>query len=150
MCTISESDQERPDNGRREAHSDAEWTKLAHCYFFGKTVKDQRFANASITALIEKMQEIDRYPTGLASEVYQFTSKCDGLRQLIIDVHVWKGLGSWVKAPHDDATALVEFLQDVIKALAAEGANIQDPDAEMPWHVKCAYDVHGSAEVCEG
>lgn len=149
VTTIGREDQDASDDGRSEAHSDAEWTKLAHCYLLGKSIRDQKFANASITAITEKMDETDRYPTGLASEVYAFTTKGDNLRQLIVDVHVWKGLGQWIRAPHDDTDGPAEFMQDVLNSMATEGASIHEEDVTMPWDVQCAYHVHGRGEVCD-
>ena len=149
IYSITTVDQDAPDNGHSEAHADAEWTRLAHCYIFAITVKDEKFANACIDAIVEKMHEIDRYPTGIASEVYQFTSAGDSLRELLVDVHVWKGLGSWVRRPHDDADGPVEFLQDVIQGLATEGENIHDPEANMPWDIDaCWYHSHKVTEKC--
>lgn len=104
IFSFTNNDQDIPDNGRRRAHADAEWTRLAHCYLFGLSLKDEAFTNASIDAIIEKMTISDRYPTGIASEVYRFTPAGDDLRGLLVDVHVWRGRGTWVKAPHDDAT----------------------------------------------
>ena len=131
-------------------HADAEWTRLAHCYLFGLSLKDEAFTNASIDAIIEKMVISDRYPTGIASEVYQFTPTGDNLRELLVDVHVWKGRGTWVKAPHDDATGPMEFLQDVIGGLGTAGPEIHEADAEMPWEeAPCAYyHVHEATGQC--
>ena len=151
ICSITTGDQLRQDNGRTQAHYDAEWTRLAHCYLFGMTVGDEKFANASIDAIIEKMADTDRYPTGIASEVYQFTSEGDNLRELLVDVHVWKGLGKWVRKPHDDAEGPMEFLQDVIQGLATAGEKIYDPEADMPWEGgTCYYHVHEVTGMCSG
>lgn len=94
LFSIAVENQDHPDDGVSETHADAEWTKLAHCYIFGITVKDERFANAAVSALVEKMIEIDRYPTGIASEVYACTPRDDNLRRFIVDLHVYKGQGS--------------------------------------------------------
>jgi hypothetical protein len=103
-------------------------------------VRDERFANASIDAIIEKMTVSERYPTGIASEVYQHTNTGDNLRELLVDVHVWQGQGTWVKAPHDDATGPMEFLHDVIQGLATAGGDIYEEDAEVPWQeAPCLY-----------
>ena len=130
-------------------HLDAEWTKLAHCYLLGITIKDEKFANACIDAIIEKMDEIDRYPTGIASEVYQFTQNGDSLRKLIVDVHVLRGYGKWVRHPHDDAEGPVEFLQDVINGLATVGEKMYDFESALPWEVdRCLYHSHEVTEKC--
>lgn len=114
------------------------------------TVKDERFANASTTAIIEKMKELDWYLTGIASEVYQYTQPDDKLRQLLVDLHVWKGQGSWIKPPHGDADAPKEFLQDVIAGLTRVGSDMYEADAEMPWEVDgCAYHTHARGEPCK-
>ena len=146
----SPEDEDMEDDGKSEAHNDAEWTKLAHCYLFAITVQDERFANASINAIVEKMQEIDRYPTGIAGEVYQYTQPGDKLRQLIVDVHVRKGLGNWVRPPHDDAEGPKEFLQDVINGLVAVGGGLYEDEVPMPWEAKCRYHTHVVTRKCEG
>ena len=150
IFSFTENDQDQPDNGRHVVHADAEWTRLAHCYLFAIAVRDERFANASIDALIEKMTVADRYPTGIASEIYQNTTANDNLRELLVDVHVWQGQGRWVKAPHDDATGPVEFLQDVIQGLATAGGDIYQADAEVPWQeAPCLYyHVHEATGRC--
>lgn len=149
ICSIGEGDQLRPDNGRAQAHPDAEWTRLAHLYIFGKGIGDEKFANACIDAIIEKMTESDRYPTGIASEVYQFTPAGDKLRKLLVDVHVRKGLGKWVKRPHDDADGPMEFLQDVIQGLATAGEKLYDLDWVMPWEATtCFYHTHRGSGRC--
>ena len=132
VYSITDTDQDGPDDGRAQIHSDAEWTRLAHCYLLTVKIRDERFGNACIDAIIEKMIEIDRYPTGIASEVYPFTSTGDKLRKLIVDVHVWKGMGNWVRLPHDDANGPIVFMQDVIAGLAKAGGRIYG-DSEMPW-----------------
>jgi hypothetical protein len=33
----------------------------------------------------------DRYPTGIATEVYNYTAPGDKLRSLVVDLHVWRG-----------------------------------------------------------
>lgn len=147
--SVSEADRDTPDDGSSWIHDDGEWTKLAHCYLFGVTVKDEGFANASITAVVEKMTELDRYPTGIASDVYQYTQPGDKLRQLLVDLHVWRGQGTWIKPPHGDADAPKEFLQDVIGGLARVGSDIYEADAEMPWEANgCAYHTHAGGERC--
>ena len=146
----SAGDQDVEDDGESEAHNDAEWSRLAHRYFFGNTVKDERFANASIDAMIDKMEEVDRYPTGIASEVYTYTEPGDKLRQVIVDVHVWKGLSTWIKPPHDDANGPKDFFQDVVQGMQAAGVNLYDENAPMPWDSQCAYHSHALTSKCEG
>ena len=45
--------------------------------------------------MISNSHSQDRYPTGLATELYARTPPGDKLRSLIVDLHVWKG-----KQPH--------------------------------------------------
>lgn len=152
IYSVTDQDEDRPDNGRRQVHSDAEWMRLAHCYIFALAVKDERFANASIDALIEKMMISDRYPTGIASEVYQWTPAGNNLRSLLVDIHVWKGRGFFVKPPHDDASGPMEFLQDVINELAAAGGKIHEDGVSMPWEdAPCVfYHEHDATAQCPG
>jgi len=113
-------------------------------------VKDERFANAAVSALIEKMTESDRYPTGIASEVYACTPRDDNLRRFIVDLHVYKGQGSWIRAPHGDADAPREFIQDVINGLAVAGSSIYEDDVQMPWDRGiCEYHKHTVTPRCE-
>ncbi|KAK3725079.1 hypothetical protein LTR37_000590 [Vermiconidia calcicola] len=134
-------------------YSDAEWTRLAHLYLLGVTLKDEKFANTVITCIIEKMGEADRYPTGIASEVYACTPAGDGLRELIVDVHVWKGHGTWISAPHDDADAPKELFTDVIAALAKVGGEIHEEGALMPWEGRgkecMRYHAHEGTARCK-
>ena len=148
IFSVSARDQDQPDNGRSKVHDDSEWTKLAYCYLFGLTVRDEKFANASISAIIEKMIEVDRYPTGIASEVYDLTKDGDELRKLLTDIHVWRGQGTWLKPPHGDADAPKEFLQDVITGLVKAGSELYE-DVAMPW-VKngCVYHSHQVTDRC--
>ena len=150
IFSVTDDDQDIPDDGRRAVHADAEWTRLAHCYLLAKTIRDESFANAAIDGIIEKMTASDRYPTGIASEVYQYTAGGDRLRELLVDVHVWKGRGTWMQAPHDDATAPVQFLQDVIQGLASAGSKIHAEEVIVPWEEKpCAfYHVHVATQKC--
>ena len=151
IVSISEGDIERPDNGRTATHNDAEWTKLAHAYLFGVTVKDERFANAYISAIIENVTETLRFPSGIATEVYQFTQSGDNLRKLIVDLHVWSGKGTSIQRPREDADGPKEILQDVTGGLAAAGARFHDPDMQMPWTLdECAYHSHDGTGRCGG
>ena len=144
IFSILPSDREDVDDGK-----DAEWTRLAHCYLFGITIRDESFSNASIDAILEKMEDAEWYPTGVASEVYAYTSPGDNLRKLIVDMHVWCGQGTWIDAPHDDANGPVEFLQDVIRGMAKEGSDIYEKDVKMPWETNgCAYHTHLVTAKC--
>lgn len=82
------ADQDPPDTGNEDTNADGEWTELAHAYLFGRKVQDEGFANACVTALIEKVQETEHFPTGIASEVYACTRPGDRLRNLLVDLHV--------------------------------------------------------------
>ncbi|KAK3698450.1 hypothetical protein LTR37_016921 [Vermiconidia calcicola] len=153
IYSVDVGDRNGPDSNDLEAYSDAEWTRLAHLYLLGITLKDERFANTIITCIIEKMGEADRYPTGIASVVYACTPAGDGLRKLIVDVHVWKGHGTWISEPHDDADAPKDFLTDVIAALAEAGGQIHKEGALMPWEGKgrqcMRYHTHEGTAKCE-
>lgn len=142
------TDQDTRDYGRAESHADGEWTKLAHCYFFAKVVRDEAFGNAAVTALIEKVKETERFPTGLAGEVYTYTQTGDKLRALIVDLHVWLGAGTCLVAPHEDAEGPVEFLQDVIAEMAEAGGKARE-DGERLWESDpCAYHEHRVTSRC--
>lgn len=149
IYTVHPENIERPDNGRQETHNDAEWVKLAYCYFFGLLVKDDRFTNACISAIVEKVKETERFPSGIASDVYEYTTEGDKLRKLIVDLHVWFGKGSCIKKPHEDADGPKEFLQDVINGLALAGPEIHDEEIEMPWERNvCRYHTHSVWAQC--
>lgn len=142
---------EQADMLNDETHADYEWSKLAGCYVFGVTVKDEKFANSCIDAIIEKIKTEDWYPTGMAPEIYEYTEEGDKLRKLIVDMHVEKGFGQWTEAPHDDALGPLEFKQDVIKGLGASlSGNGWSGAGEEPWVVdKCAYHSHELTARCE-
>lgn len=150
VYSITNDDQDSPDDGHCVVHADAEWARLAQCYLLASVVKDERFANAAIDAIVEKMTISDRYPTGLASEVYQGTSKGDNLRKLLVDVHLWKGLGTWLGAPHDDSSGPTEFKQEVYTLYRAASTEIFYEDAEMPWEESTClhYHVHENTAPC--
>jgi hypothetical protein len=59
---------------------------------------------ALLTTPIRDQQLVDlpyqqRYPTGLANEVYSHTVHGDRLRALLVDLRVWKGKGAILKKP---------------------------------------------------
>lgn len=138
------SDQDERDYGRAESHADGEWTKLAHAYFLGQTLRDEDFANASIKALIEKVKVTERFPTGIAGEVYTYTEPGDKLRCLVVDLHVWMGEGRCLVEPHEDAEGPVEFLRDVIAEMAEANEG-----GERLWETEgCAYHEHRFTGRC--
>jgi hypothetical protein len=53
----SQADQDRADNGLDEAHGDREWMRLAHLYLMGLDLDDEKFRNAILDALVEKVAE---------------------------------------------------------------------------------------------
>ncbi|KAK5168059.1 uncharacterized protein LTR77_006627 [Saxophila tyrrhenica] len=151
LYTIADGDRELERAGRMSVHKDGEWTRIAHCYLLGVTLKDERFANAALSGMVEKTIAADRYPTGIASDVYAHTSSGDKLRKLIVDFHVWKGLGGWIKAPHDDSNGPVEFIRDVVTSMADAGGHIYREDCEAPWAQDLCgvYHLHEASEKCK-
>ena len=143
-----EMDQDTVDDGQAESHEDAEWTKLAHAYLLGRTIRDEAFANACVTAIIEKVKATERFPTGIASEVYANTLSRDSLRRLLVDLHVWTGEGKCVLPPHEDADGPRTFLRDV--RLELRKTRRLREEQEAPWEVdRCAYHVHEETKKCE-
>ena len=53
-------DQDYADNGDDEAHEDREWVRLALAYFLGLKLGDERFCNAIVDGIVEKMAEAVR------------------------------------------------------------------------------------------
>ena len=53
-------DQDHADNGDDEAHEDREWVRLALAYFLGLKLADERFRNAVVDGIVEKMSEAVR------------------------------------------------------------------------------------------
>jgi hypothetical protein len=51
-------DQDFEDNGQAVIHEDAEWSRLAQSYLLGLRLEDERFCNAVIDGLVEKMAEV--------------------------------------------------------------------------------------------
>jgi hypothetical protein len=82
--------------------------------------------------------------------VYAQTSHGDKLRALLVDLHVWKGEGTWINAPHDDANGPVYFRRDVRRGVRKAGAALEDRDLAMPWKVDlCQYHIHETTGACE-
>ncbi|GAB7325194.1 hypothetical protein MBLNU13_g09269t2 [Cladosporium sp. NU13] len=143
-------DQDYAHNGNDEAHEDREWVRLALTYFLGLKMGDEKFCNAVVDGIVEKMAEADRSPTGLATEVYAHTQPGDKLRALLVDLHVWKGLGTWIQPPHDDANGPMYFRREVRTSVREAGSAIHDADVPMPWEDDpCQYHVHNDTAVCE-
>lgn len=132
------------------ASLDAERTVLMECYILGAHFFDERFRNAAINALIQKVEEEEEYPTGLAADVYRSTAPGDKLRRLIVDFHVWKGQGTlndvllgeacidsitgvWLRKPHEDAEGPPEFLADVAAATKRAGSAVKWDHVQVPW-----------------
>lgn len=53
----AQTDQDHADNGIAETHGDREWMRLAHVYLMGLSLDDEKFRNAVIDALVEKVTE---------------------------------------------------------------------------------------------
>jgi hypothetical protein len=51
-------DQDFEDNGQAVIHGDAEWSRLAQSYLLGLWLEDEKFCNAVIDGLVEKMAEV--------------------------------------------------------------------------------------------
>lgn len=73
---------------------DSEWHQLVLMYLFAGKIRDEKSGNRVIDTLVEKVQEEDTWPTGLAHEVYEETQHGDPLRRLYVDLHVWVGRGA--------------------------------------------------------
>lgn len=142
------------------ASMDAERTKLMECYVLGVHLHDERFRNAAINALVDKVEEEEEYPTGLATDVYQHTVPGDRLRRLIVDFHVWKGRGStktqcfpdeactesvvgdWLRYPHEDAHGPPDFLADVAAATKKAGTRVLCDYVRRPWEFALCMKYH--------
>ena len=111
-------------------------------------MRDEVFANAAVTALIEKVKESEHFPTGLAGGVYAYTQAGDKLRALIVDLHVWLEAGTCLVALHEDAEGPVEFLQDVTAEMAEAGGQVPE-DGEKLWESDpCACHEHRVTARC--
>lgn len=68
--SYDQEDQDDIDNGQAETHGDREWVRLAHVYLLGLNLDDEKFRNAVIDALIEKVTETVRLlaPFGLMND----------------------------------------------------------------------------------
>lgn len=97
IFSIANEDKNEMDTAEHNggASMDAERTKLMECYILGAHLHDERFRNAAINAVVQKVEDEEEYPTGLASDVYRYTAPGDRLRRLIVDFHVWKGQGTF-------------------------------------------------------
>jgi hypothetical protein len=52
-----QTDQDPADDGRDEAYDDSEWTRFAHLYTMGLDLDDEKFRNAVVDSLVEKVSE---------------------------------------------------------------------------------------------
>lgn len=147
---------------------DSEWHQLVLMYHFASKIRDEKFVNQVLDALVEKVQEEDRWPTDLAWDVYEETQVGDALRRLYVDLHVWVGqgmfipscsaagvllttaIGSGIEYPYEDRNGPAQFCRDVKVGLIAAGERVCDPEVEMPWEGKlCAlYHTHFVTPVC--
>lgn len=109
-------------------------------------VKDEAFANACVTSLIEKVKGTERFPTGIASEVYAYTEPGDRLRELIVRLHVQIGEGTCIEAPHEDAEGPVQFLADVRRRLRK--AKLTNWEYKKEWKDACRFHRHLNTESC--
>ena len=68
--SYDQEDQDDIDNGQAETHGDREWVRLAHVYLLGLNLDDEKFRNAVIDVLIEKVTETVRLlaPFGLMND----------------------------------------------------------------------------------
>ncbi|KAK4506444.1 hypothetical protein PRZ48_000176 [Zasmidium cellare] len=133
-----------------EEAKDSEWHQLVLMYHFGSKIRDEKFVNKVLDALVEKVQEEDRWPTDLAWDVYDETKVGDALRRLYVDLHVWVGQGSGVNYPYEDRDGPEQFRRDVKVGMIMAGEKVHDPEVEMPWQTQfCAlYHTHFVTPVC--
>ncbi|CZT24558.1 uncharacterized protein RCC_10283 [Ramularia collo-cygni] len=152
VFSIANSDKDEMDAAEfnHGASMDAEKVTLMECYILGTHLHDERFRNAAINALVQKVEEEEEYPTGLAADVYRHTSPGDKLRRLIVDFHVWKGQGEWLCFPHEDAHGPEEFLADVAAATKRAGAMVYWDHMKSPWETfLCTrYHQHAHTQGC--
>ncbi|KXT03573.1 hypothetical protein AC578_10008 [Pseudocercospora eumusae] len=157
-----EDDVDVPDDGESEAHNDREWIRLADLYWVAAELRDEVFGNKCIDALIEKCSLSDRFPTGMATEIYERLKPSDGpragageaekLRKLYVDFHVWGMQGSGIHAPHDDAHGPAQLHRDVSRGIAKARPGIDEQDIKAPWEItsrRCLnYHTHRYTHHC--
>ncbi|KAI5369602.1 hypothetical protein Slin15195_G004770 [Septoria linicola] len=147
-----DGDTDVEDDGQRATHEDCEWHRLMLLYVLAMTLRDETFANKIIDSIVEKVDETDRYPTDLATEVWESTSEGDRLRKLIVDLHVWKGQGTGVRRPHADQDGPDAFLDMVRLGLQRAGHRVSLASITQPWETagsRCAvYHSHKRTEYC--
>jgi hypothetical protein len=68
-------DQDYADNGLDETHDDGEWMRLAHMYLMGLDLDDERFRNAIVDALVEKVAETVCWPFALFTWIFRQRSR---------------------------------------------------------------------------
>ncbi|KAK6442946.1 hypothetical protein LTR95_000824 [Oleoguttula sp. CCFEE 5521] len=128
-----------PDEEEIEAEevvlADREWGRLANAYTLAVELRDEKFANLIVDAMIEKVDGSDRYPTSLATDLSASLPRNDKLCNWIVDFHVWKGLGTGIRRPHADAEGPVAFLREVTRNLVAAGDAVYNPKLPEPWKV---------------
>lgn len=140
-------DQDTADTGD-ESHADGEWSKLAQAYLLGRKIQDDGFLDACVSALIAKVQDTGRFPTGIAGEVYMGTAPGDKLRKLIVDLHVYMGECECLREPHEDARGPKAFLRDVQREKRRASDILRRPRVQ-PWESDpCMYHVHGEMTWC--
>ncbi|KAG8625858.1 hypothetical protein KVT40_006259 [Elsinoe batatas] len=97
---------------------DPEWELLINLYLLGHFLLDLPFTNKVIDAMINKWHADQRWPCGYAGLVFRETGEDTPLRRLIVDFHIYMGLGRQTEQETFDTDGdEVLFLKEVNRAL---------------------------------
>ncbi|KAH9845206.1 hypothetical protein Tdes44962_MAKER06780 [Teratosphaeria destructans] len=98
-----------------------EFFTLATLYVFGEKIGDIGFKNAVLDAFIQRMNDDTpdggkRYPVNKVVDIiYRGTMAGSKARQLMLDVHVWRGGSWWITENPEENNK--EFLMELSRAL---------------------------------
>ncbi|KAF2223117.1 hypothetical protein BDZ85DRAFT_250052 [Elsinoe ampelina] len=143
--------EDKPDITTSTTTDDPEWQLLINLYLLGHFLLDLPFTNKVIDAMIDKWHADQRWPCGYAGLVFRETGEDTPLRRLIVDFHIYMGLGRQTEQETFDTDGdEVLFLKEVNRALAKlkwdrfEHEWYERPE---PWEEDgCRYHLHVGEE----
>nr|OQO31657.1 hypothetical protein B0A51_01147 [Rachicladosporium sp. CCFEE 5018] len=125
---------------------DCEWGRMANAYFLAVDLRDEKFGNAIVDAMIEKVDGSEYYPH--ISGRRSIREHASGRRNEQTDRR-FPCLVTGLFDPHKDADGPEDFLCDVETALDRAGGLISGAEVLDPWKGDpCQYHTHRETKRC--